>query len=231
MDIHNSLSSTDTKQSLFDHYNGFILSSDRHVFNKLITRIEFFHRVRELNGDIVECGVFKGAGMMVWSKLLNLYSPHDIRKVIGFDYFDPGFVSSLETPNDRTMMGQVFSRCDSQPDVSLDKISSMYISAGIHKDKYELIKGDIAVTSLEFVEARPGFRICLLYMDLDLSEPTYSALKILWERVVSGGVVVFDEYAYHVWTESNAVDIFVRERGLKLQKTNVKSPTAFVIKP
>ena len=42
-------------------------------------------------------------------------------------------------------------------------------------------------------------------MDLDLGEPTYNVLKILWKKVVKNGFVVFDEYAYHKWDESKLI--------------------------
>ena len=43
--------------------------------------------------------------------------------------------------------------------------------------------------------SRPGFRISLLHMDLDVEEPTLKALEALWPKVCKGGVVIFDEYA------------------------------------
>ena len=73
-------------------------------------------------------------------------------------------------------------------------------------------------------------RISVLYLDMDLYEPTYYALQMLWNNIVSGGVVVFDEYAYHSWSESDAADQFVRENKLKLIKTNIKTPTAYIVK-
>ena len=48
---------------------------------------------------------------------------------------------------------------------------------------------------LQYTMSRPGFRISLLYMDLDVEEPTLKALEALWPRVCKGGVVIFDEYA------------------------------------
>ena len=83
---------------------------------------------------------------------------------------------------------------------------------------------------MKFLKERPGFRISILYMDLDIEEPTYNVLNNMWDRIVSGGVVVFDEYAYHSWSESNAVDKFIKEHNLVLHRTNIQTPTAFVIK-
>ena len=230
MNIDNK--STRTAQSVYDAYNDFLFSSDRNVLFKMLKRIELFDKIKSLNGDIVECGVFKGSGVALWLKLLDLHSPHDIRKVIGFDFFDSSFVDNLPNAIDKEMMGQVFSRCNvSDACISRENIQDKLVNVcELSPDKFELIKGDISIKSKEYAESRPGFRISLLYLDLDLDEPTYATLCNLWSHVVQGGIVVFDEYAYHVWSESNAVDRFTKEHGLKLYKTNVRSPTAYIIK-
>ena len=63
-----------------------------------------------------------------------------------------------------------------------------------------------------------------------------SDLPGLWEQakgignIVSGGVIVFDEYAYHSWSESNGADDFIKEMGLTLHTTGIKAPTAYIIK-
>ena len=219
-------------QELFDSYNRFIMSNDRKVFFKLIERANLYSKVKDLHGDIVECGVFKGAGMLAWLKLIDMYQPHSIKKVIGFDFFDPSFVDNLKNDLDRINMKHVFNR-DPSLDwnaVSLARVNEVISSSGFDDDKFHLVKGDISVTCQEYIADRPGFRISLLYLDLDLEEPTYNTLCAFWERVVPGGVVVFDEYGIHTWSEANAVDRFLRDKNLKLINTNIFSPSAYVIK-
>jgi hypothetical protein len=65
---------------------------------------------------------------------------------------------------------------------------------------------------------------------MDLEKPTYDALVVFWDRIVKGGIIVFDEYGYNAWTESNAVDRFISEKKLRLHKIDLQSPTAYVIK-
>ena len=75
-------------QCIYNNFNNFILSEDRRLFNKLISRALLYHEVRDIPGDIVECGVFKGTGIYTFLKLKNLYNPNSLKKVIGFDFFD-----------------------------------------------------------------------------------------------------------------------------------------------
>jgi len=76
---------------------------------------------------------------------------------------------------------------------------------------YKLIEGEAVESAIQFRMDNPGARIKLLYMDLDLGEPTYKILKTLRDKVVKHGIIVFDEYAYHKWDESDGVDRFLKE--------------------
>jgi hypothetical protein len=229
LNLYNSTAKLDDNQGMYDAFNTFMFSNDRNVFNKLSYKFKLYDMTKHLVGDIVECGVFKGTGLMAWLKILQLNEANSIRKVIGFDFFNPGFVENLEDEIDRVTMEQVFTRTESG-DFSQAGIHKKIVNAGFDESRFELVPGDISITSAEYAKSRPGFRISLLYLDLDLDRPTYDTLVNLWDRVVPGGVVVFDEYAYHSWSESNAVDRFMNEKGLYLYKTDIKTPTAYLIK-
>jgi hypothetical protein len=229
LNLYNSTAKLDDNQGMYDAFNTFMFSNDRNVFNKLYYKFKLYEMTEHLVGDIVECGVFKGTGLMAWLKILQLNEANSIRKVIGFDFFNPGFVENLEDEIDRVTMEQVFTRTESG-DFTQAGIHKKIVNAGFDESRFELVPGDISITSAEYAKSRPGFRISLLYLDLDLDRPTYDTLVNLWDRVVPGGVVVFDEYAYHSWSESNAVDRFMNEKGLYLYKTDIKTPTAYIIK-
>ena len=215
LNIYNKLGNINQNQSIFDGFS----------------RILFYEMVKHLNGDIVECGVFKGTGILTWLKILELHEPNSIKKIIGFDFFNKNFVNDITNNNDRDLMSQVFNRCNpSIDDISYDSIQEKILKFNFSPEKFELIEGDISNTSKIFVDQRPGFRISLLYLDLDLDKPTYDTLNNFWDNIVSGGVIVLDEYAYHSWSESNGVDRFIKEKKLKLLPTKIKAPTAFLIK-
>lgn len=232
MNIYNDKVKLNDNQDLYDAYNKFVMSSERKVFFKMYWRMKLFEMVKNLHGDIVECGVFKGAGLLLWLKMMDLEQQHSIKKVIGFDFFDPDFVESLDDKIDKEAMKQVFVRDKklSKTDVSIEAITNKITEAGFKPNRFDLVQGDISKTSAQYIADKPGLRISLLYLDLDLDKPTYDTLNALWDRVVPGGLVVFDEYAYHIWSESNAVDRFIKEKGLVLHNTHIESPTAYIIK-
>jgi len=231
--LYNIESNLSINQKVYDSFNDFIFSNDRNIFNKLMARKHFYDLTKKLHGDIVECGVFKGSGLLSWLKILDVCEPNSLKKVIGFDFFDSSFVAELKDDVDRETMRQVFNRDVnlSNDEISILGIANKIRNAGFSDNRFNLVGGDICKTASQYLQDKPGLRISILYLDMDLEEPTYSALVSLWDRVQSGGVVVFDEYAYHSWSESNAVDRFVKEFGLELENTFIKAPTAYILKP
>jgi hypothetical protein len=57
----------------------------------------------------------------------------------------------------------------------------------------ELIAGDASHTIPEYVASHPHLLISLMYLDFDIYEPTKVALQHLYQRVVKGGIIAFDE--------------------------------------
>ena len=218
-----------TPQIVYDSYNTIVFSPDTRVFNKMMKKVELYSEVKDLNGDILEFGVFKGAGMALFLKLKDMYEPNSLTKVIGFDYFNKDDTTAQLNGLNKDLMTTVLNR-NSTNDLSIDKINEKL--AIFQKHKYMLIKGDAVVKSIDFDKENPGARIKLLYMDLDVGEPTYNVMKALWKKVVKGGIVVFDEYGYHKWDESNGVDSFLKEVSgeYDLFDCKISSPTAYIRK-
>ena len=217
---------------VYSHFNQFIFSTDIRILGKLLHRYEFFRKTLDLPGDIVELGVFKGSGISTWCKFLDIFCHHSNKKVIGFDLFQsPDTQTTLSKYVNGNVMNTVFNRV-TLSELSIDSVSNRLSTAGISPHKYILVEGDCTKTTASFANENPGFRISILYLDLDLNEPTYYALLNLWDRIVPGGIVVFDEYEYHKFDESNGADRFFKERNIKyeLKTTHFYAPTAYIVK-
>lgn len=131
---------------------------------------------------------------------------------------------------EKKYMNVVYSRVD-ENDLTIQSVTNRLDNMNIHK-KYILVEGDVEYSVPEFVKNNPGFRISLLYIDCDLDKPTYYSLKYLWDRILPGGIIVFDEYEYHSFSESNGVDRFLKENNISYNviSTNFLCPTAYIIK-
>lgn len=213
-------------QDFYNAFNTFMMSSDYRVFDKLMLKYFFIYLTKDIPGDVVELGVFKGSGMFAWLKMLKHL--HLSRIVYGFDIFNTeDLLKSIDT-TDRTWMKNLFGSRGFNPLGYEESLKQKLTGAGF--TNFELIVGDVVQTIPDFLENNPGFRASIINFDLDLEKPTYASLTALWDRLVPGGVLVFDEYAINEWTESNGVDQFMYEKKLKIKTTNSSMPSAFIIK-
>jgi hypothetical protein len=147
--------------------------------------------------------------------------------VVGFDMF-----TSFPAPEgfDAAQV-EAFVKESQFEGVTTGEIEALVEAAGIETARCELVAGDIMKTVPAYVAERPGLRVSLLNLDLDLEEGTLAALEAFWPRVAPGGIVVLDEYGVHRWTESNAVDRFFSGKDARLRTLPwAKSPTAYIVK-
>jgi hypothetical protein len=217
---------------IYNNFNKFIFSNDIRIIGKLLQRYKFYSLTSHLPGDIVEVGVFKGSGMVTWLKFLQLYSPHTNKKVVGFDFFSSSdthnYTSNIECGD---QLNNVINRVKAD-DLALENVKQSIESSGINPNHFLLVKGDVTTTTKEFVKENPGFRISVLYLDLDLAEPTYHSLVNLWDRIVPGGYIIFDEFEHHKFNESSGVERFIKEKNIEytIKTTDFVGPTAYMIK-
>lgn len=219
-----------TSQEIYDAFNSFIFSNDIKVFSKLSFRTLFFNKILDVPGDIIECGVYKGSGILTWLKLKKALSPNAFKKVIGFDVFDSEELLNNINNHDHKMMSTLFSNRNFEYRNYKPILENTIEDAGFCSSDYELIQGDVCKTAKEYVSKRPGCKISLLYLDMDIEQPTYEALVAFWPHISKGGYVLLDEYGYNQWTESVGVDRFAEEHNLTVHPIDCNSPTAFIKK-
>ena len=219
---------TQEENAIWDNYNGLLLSPDVDRIRKLIVRYELYKKSENIPGDIIECGVFKGVGLMYWLKLLQIFEPASRKKVIGFDTFG-SFADSLLPYEKETAAAYV--KEAAFEGVNPETIKALAGAAGFGK-RVELVSGDIQETAEKYVQNNPGFRISLLHIDFDTYAGTKAVLEQFYPLVSRGGIIIFDEYADRGWGESDAVDEFFKDKNIVIQRVpNANKPTAYIVKP
>ncbi|MCK4553849.1 UDP-4-amino-4,6-dideoxy-N-acetyl-beta-L-altrosamine transaminase [Candidatus Parcubacteria bacterium] len=223
-----SIEPTNRDQQSFDAYNEFMEKSYVDRFTKIFCRYDLFKLIKDIPGDIAECGVYKGQGVLFWARLLEIFNPLSIRKVVGFDTFK-GMPETVKSQADRSKI-ESFKNYEYVPDMIKNQAKELKIK----DSRIEIVAGDALESIPEYVKNNPGFRIALLNLDFDVYEPTLAALENLYDLVIPGGIVCLDEYAVHNWRESDAFDEFIKKRNLKVELKTIPwalSPTAYFIKP
>jgi hypothetical protein len=214
----------------------FMLFLRRVNFAKFLTHIEVFRNVIDLPGCIVECGVYHGMSLLTFAKLVEVLCPGDtLKRVVGFDTFE-GFPALVEQdgvadPKRGKVVGG-WNCLDFLP--VLEKVTDISRRDSMipRFKRVELVRGDVKETIPEYVERNPGLRIALLHLDLDLYEPTLAALTHLYPLVVSGGVVLLDEYAMDGFPgESAAFDEYFGDSRPRMTKfPYISTPGGYFIK-
>lgn len=156
---------------------------------------ELYRRILRVPGSIAEFGVQWGRNLAGFHSLRSLYEPTNMsRHIFGFDTF-AGFpsVSDRDGDDEATRVGglTVSEGWEQELEAILD--AHQRLSLRPDNRRFQLVKGDVCETVPRFVEDNPHVLFALLYLDLDLYEPTRDVLAALWPRVPKGGVVAFDE--------------------------------------
>src|SRR3954454_196264 len=176
---------------LLDRLEAFPRFSSKRSVARFLCRHELYRKVLEVNGAIVECGVFNGAGLFTWAQLANIYEPVNYnRKVIGFDTFE-GFPSVSGADGSDWSEGDLRGEGREELALSVAKLDAERHLA--HIPLVELVEGDFLETGPDYLQRNPHLLVSLLYLDFDLYEPTRAALELLLPRMGRGSIVAFDE--------------------------------------
>lgn len=168
---------------------------------------ELFKLALPVKGSIVECGVFRGASFMTFAQLSAALEPTNLtRRIYGFDSFG-GFPQVSEADRPETTEVRAGDLAADSYD-ELNRLLEVYDTDRFlgHLPKARLIRGDVTETIPAFVAENPHLVISLLFLDLDLYEPTRVALKEFLPRLPRGAVLAFDELDNPLWPgETSAV--------------------------
>jgi hypothetical protein len=212
--------------AVWDFENGFYWFSAPTRLNKLLAHYELYKSITSLPGDIFELGVYKAASLIRLSSYRNLLENDFSRRIVGFDAFGAFPREKLRLASDLDYI-EYFEK---EGGDGLKKAEVELILANKGFRNVFLNEGNVFDTLPAYLQLYPATRIALLHLDMDVKEPTTFALEHLYDRVVPGGLLVFDDYNA-VAGETDAVDAFVNSKGLRLEKLTYYSVPAFVRKP
>lgn len=165
---------------------------------------QFVRQCALLEGDMAECGVYKGGGALLMARALQAARAGEGRA--------PGELFLFDT-------------FEGMPDTS-------GADAKVHD------AGDFGDTSLAsvtrlmspfpFATLRPGFipatlagledrKFSFVHIDVDLYRSTLDCLDFFFPRLVSGGIILFDDYGMRIYEQAQkkAVDEFFASRSVK----------------
>ncbi len=222
----------DEPLDLIEKIEAFGKYASRQSIAKFLTKYEIFKQILNVNGSIVECGVLHGAGLLTWAKLSSIFEPaNHPRKVIGFDSFT-GFPSVNKKDRNGTFQELRRGGLQGTPYEYVRRAIEVYdLNRAIsHIPKVELVKGDICTTAEQYVDENPHLVVSLLYLDVDLYEPTRRALEIFVPRMPKGAIIAFDELNAKIFPgETAAVDEVLGLRNLEIKRFPFDSYVSYAV--
>lgn len=209
----------------FEYENNFYLSCDNSRLGKFIAHYELFKQAADKQGAIIECGVFKGTSLVRFAGFRKLLDKEQGRKIVAFDTFGD-FPGTDFTP-DKKLRDKLIADAGGQ------SISTSQLMEVLRHKKsetgVELVAGDINQTVPEYVRSYPRLQIALLNIDVDIYEPTVTILKYLYPLVVSGGMVMLDDYGVFPG-ETKAVDEYFNGK-IEIKKLSYSKTPQYIVKP
>lgn len=208
--------------TFYEKLENFTKYVSRQTLARFLALYEIFGKVLDVQGDVVECGVNFGGGLMLFALLSAVLEPVNLqRRIVGFDTFS-GFTSPSD-PDRKSTAGPELMRerglaVDCYDD--LRRCITLYDSNRFigHIPKVFVVKGDARVTIPAYLEQHAHTVVSLLHLDFDLYEPTKVALQHFVARMPKGAAIVFDELNSPVWpgeTVASVEAIGIRNLALK----------------
>jgi O-methyltransferase len=151
-----------------------------------------------LEGLRAECGTYMGGS----ARLISKATDHKTLRV--FDTFE-GMPAQHVLDSNGCVAGDLGCSLD-QVMANTRDCPSITFHKGVVPDSLDVIKDE---------------KFAFVYLDMDLYEPTLSALKFFWPRVVSGGVILLDDYG-HIRPVTNAVEEFSNYQRRAIKTTEMQ---------
>ncbi len=161
-------------------------------------------KVYEIEGDIVEIGAFLGGGTYKLSKLIERVAP--AKKIFVIDIFDTDF--------DKTVCSRGISMKELYRNILRGK--NPY---EIYKDITKSCKNVVTIISDSKQVKLPCEKICFAYIDGNHS-PEYvrSDFYLVWNKIVSRGIVSFDDYGFDLPQVTETIHKLIGEQSDKILK-------------
>jgi O-methyltransferase len=173
--------------------------------------LRHFDRINNISGDIVECGVWKG-GYSIF--LSHLFSNKNIWVCDSFEGFQPLNNAKYNFKEERHTPEFTHGACGPLS-ISLEEVKHNFEIYGL-KDESRIkylkgfVKDTLPTSGIE--------KISLLRVDVDAYSATLEVLDELYNKVQSGGYIIFDDA--NLIESSEAIKFFLKRENLPLELTN-----------
>lgn len=180
--------------------------TNRYRIQSLIHAVNYLE-ANSVPGAIVECGVYKGGSMLAVAKAL-LQLGKTERELFLFDTYE-GMGEPCEkdvsykglVAVEERKVRQEWSKC------TLEAVQAVFCTVPYPQEKLHYVKGFVEDT----VPEKAPDTIALLRLDTDWYESTKHELEHLYPRLVTGGVLIIDDYGHWAGARQATDEFFAKQ--------------------
>jgi SAM-dependent methyltransferase len=198
-----ALSDKMDKKNLWEHIDHWPLYVGTANLGRYMVIADLLKQTMTIPGHIAEFGSWKGANLMFMAKLLKLWDPYGNKVIHCFDSFEGLTTFVTEDGESKDHSGEYEGQLD-----ELKEFVNLYDL----NDDIDFHVGLIQNTLPELILKEPQVSFSFVYCDTDLYEPTKLILSELHDRLMPGGLFVFDEWNDARWQgEGIAGNEFIKQ--------------------
>jgi O-methyltransferase len=160
---------------------------------------------KNIDGDLVECGVLEGKMVAVMIETLSLRNDFK-RNIFLYDTFEG--MTEPSAKDYQSVTGQKMKKGDNY--CSLEDVKDKIFKLGYKKDKIFFKKGDVKDT---LIRNNMPENISLLRLDTDFYESSLIELERMYDLVSANGFIIYDDYG-HWHGQYEATNEFFKKRNL-----------------
>ncbi len=171
-------------------------------------------RAKSLEGDFVECGVYKGGSALTVMDYINFKNLN--KKFYLLDTFcglSEGYITEEEKK--AGIRPSSYEECYENVKETFKDFDNVIIIRGTIPDTLSLVKAE---------------KVSYLSIDMNCAIPEIAAADFFWDKLVSGAVIVLDDYGWvkHI-TQKCAFDNFASRKDVQI--LSLPTGQGLIIKP
>lgn len=220
------------KFSSEDNFSSMLsLFSSRQHLSRVLFMHELYKKTLEVEGHIFEFGCKWGSNLSLFTALRGIYQPyHHNKKIFGFDTFSG--LKGVSEKDYNAIADENSYATNKNWNEELENILAIQESFNpiSHIKKYQIIKGDVRKTLKPFLKKNKHIIASLVYLDMDIYEPTKHVLREMLPFLTKGSIIVFDESNWEAFPGPTiALDEIFGKKKYTIKKSKYQPIPSYII--
>ena len=175
--------------------------------------------VQSVSGHYADVGTWNGAGFLYIAKLCKIFEPNTYFQAHAFDWFE-GHEKLLDSSDQPIHYAGSYENL-----IKLIELQNLSSKAVVHKinliDEIQKFGNDPIYKSIYYK---------YVFLDCGIKEVLEKTVPFFWDRLLTGGIMLFDHFASDIKDETEIVKEYLPENIIIKQFPFTRQPMGYAIK-